>query len=76
MRTFGQLLIALGVLLAVGSVALFASVFLYVLWWQPADASGWGAALGGSMIAAISLVPLGLIVLVLGIVLKGNRPRP
>lgn len=74
MRTFGQLLILFGLVMAVGSLALLIGIFIYVVQAQPADASGWGAALGESMIAAFGLVPIGIVMLIVGIVMVRSHP--
>lgn len=77
MRWFGKILIALGILLAGGSAGLFVSLLVYVMVAQPADTSGWGAAVGGSMILAMGAVPAGLLVLLLGVAFSyAGRPNP
>jgi predicted phage tail protein len=77
MRELGHILIILGVIAAVGSLGLFVAVSAYVMIAKPTDVTGWGAAMGGSMIAAIGLVPLGLAMIFGGIgLVRQNPPRP
>ena len=74
MRELGHILTILGVVAAVGSAGLFAYVSAYVMIAKPVDVTGWGAAMGGSMIAAIGLVPLGIVMIVVGVSLVRSHP--
>jgi hypothetical protein len=63
MKLLRALLLLFGLIMTLGPPALFAALALYVYWTNPIDQSGWGALVGGSMILAMAVSPVGLLVL-------------
>jgi hypothetical protein len=75
MRLLRALLLLSALVMAFGPPILFATLTLYVYWTNPIDQSGWGALVGGSMIMAMAVSPVGLFLLLVYAAVWGVSSR-
>jgi hypothetical protein len=75
MRAFGSVVIAIGLTLHLGPLSVLIVVLAYAFIGHPTDQSYWGTLGGGLLILTVVAAPLGLLVFVFGLAIRGTKAR-